>query len=96
MEPTQTTEQTARPASSTGPVIVLVLIVALIVAGAFYTWQNRMSAPTNEQAIVESFETQDDSTEPSSIEADLEAQSSDEFDAELDKAFTELDASFEE
>lgn len=96
MEPTQTTEQTVRPTSSTGPVIVLVLIVALIVAGAFYTWQTRTSVPANEEAVVESLETQDDSTDPSSIEADLEAQSSDDFDAELDKAFTELDASFEE
>ena len=75
---------------------MLVLIVALIVAGAFYTWQNRVSAPANEEATIESLETQDESTDPAAIEADLEAQSSEEFDAELDKAFTELDASFDQ
>lgn len=95
MEPNQT--QPTNPAhasASTGTIVVLVIILALIVGGAVYVWKDHVASLPPE-AQVESLETQGDSTEASAIEADLAAESSDEFDEDFDQAFTELDAAFE-
>lgn len=93
----QQTPETPKPAPSYGGVLAIVLVLALIVVGAFYIWGERISETgltPEEQEYVESLETQNDSTDPSSIEGDLEAQSNEDFERELDEAYAELDASF--
>ncbi len=85
--------------SSWGGILAIIVILILIVVGAFYAWGERIAkdgdlSPEEEQ-ILEDLENQGSSTDPSSIEADLQAQSSEKFDENFDEAFNELDASFE-
>lgn len=72
---------------------VAVVVMALVAVGIFYL---RDAFPANEDSVVETLETQSDSTEPTVIEEDLSAQSPDEFDQEIDAAFAELEASLAE
>ncbi|MBY0110874.1 hypothetical protein K2Y00_02635 [Patescibacteria group bacterium] len=96
MEPTTTPEAPMTPAAkpANGPVVALLIILLLIVAGASYVWMNQAQAPTLEEDAA-SLETQSESTEPAVIESDLNAESPDEFSEDFDAAFTELDAAFE-
>lgn len=85
--------------TSPGGIIAIIVILVLIVIGAFYAWGERISKDTNlspeEEQILENLDEQSNSTDPAAIEADLEAQSSEDFDAEMDAAFAEMDAAFE-
>ncbi|MEK9160947.1 MAG: hypothetical protein AAB440_02850 [Patescibacteria group bacterium] len=96
MEPTTTPEAPMTPAAkpANGPVVALLIILLLIVAGAAYVWMNQVQVPTTEEGAA-SLETQGESTEPADIEADLNAESPDEFSEDFDAAFTELDAAFD-
>jgi len=87
----ETTETPTQPKPSYGAAIGLLIIVAAIVLGAFYVLKERV----NEGARYETLEAQSDSTDPDAIQADLEAQSSNEFDGEIDQAFVEMEAAFE-
>lgn len=78
--------------TSYGPLIVLVIIVAVIVAGAFYVLNQRM---TMEEVQLQTLSDQGNSTEPEAIEQDLSQETPDDFDQDLDQAFMELDAAFE-
>ena len=73
------------PASSAGPIIATIIILAVIVLGALYFWSQRDAADgeVNIDATVETIETQDESDETSSIEADLEATDVDSLDGEF-------------
>lgn len=77
--------------------LIGVIVVALAIAAGFLYLGETLPppAPVEDERAVEGLETQSDSTEPSAIEADLEAQSPDSFDAELDESFNELDASLQ-
>ena len=99
--PTPTPESVASVPKkrSFGGILAIVLILVLIIIGAFYAWGERIAEQDNlspeEQQILNDLENQGNSTDPSAIEADLNAETSEEFNAELDQAFTEMDAAFE-
>lgn len=87
---------TPQKGGSLGGIIAILVILILVVVGALYFWGERVSqSPEATEAQIEGLQEQGDSTNPSEIEADLDAQSPDEFDAELDAAMGELDAAFE-
>lgn len=100
MEEPTVVETTHTPGGKTnaswGTVIGAIVIIALIIVGAFYFWGMRVSEQRLNTSAIEALETQSDSTQAEAIQADLDAQSPDEFDAELDQAFAELDASLAE
>lgn len=82
--------------SSFGGTIAIVLILVLVVVGALYLWGERIAkAPASPEEQIETLQEQSSSTEPAAIQADLEAQSPEDFEAELDAAFTEIDAAFD-
>jgi len=74
---------------------VLLLVVLAVGAGAFYL-KGMLPATEQDADTVQALETQSDSTAPEEIEADLSAESPDEFDQEFDAAFAELEASLAE
>lgn len=82
------------PKTSYGALIALLVIVLLIAGGAMYFLQARIMGTDAMHADPSTLTEQGDSTEPDAIEGDLSAESPDEFDAELEAAFDELDASF--
>lgn len=85
--------------SSWGGILAIIVILILIVVGAFYAWGERIvkddDLSPEEEQILEDLENQDSSTDPAAIEADLQAQSAEDFDKDFDAAFNELDASFD-
>lgn len=83
----------AKPASP-GALIGMLVIIAVIVLGAWYLW-NQKSGSETRSADVSTLETQSTSTDAAAIESDLSAQSPDDFDSGVDQAFGELDASFD-
>lgn len=98
MDATEPVMQSPAPAdmpkkSSPGAVIGLVVVLAALVAGAWYMWGQRTDIGT--PADVSTLEAQGTSTDAAAIESDLSAQSPDDFDKGVDQAFGELDASFE-
>lgn len=94
--PSTTTPEPVKTKGSLGGLIAVLVILVLIVLGALYFWGERVSKEMdNTDTQIENLDTQGDSTEPSDIEADLNAQSPDEFDSDYDAAFTELDAAFD-
>lgn len=103
MEPTtpqapfnETPPAPVKPRGSMGGMLAIVLILIIIVVGALYFWGQRIAeSPNTGKDAVGELETQSSSTEPSAIEADLEAETPEEFNADIDSAFDELDASFE-
>lgn len=66
--------------SSSGPIIGIVVILAIIILGGLYFWSQR--ADVADQA-VESINAQDTSDEAAAIEADLNATDVENLDAEL-------------
>lgn len=88
MEPTPTTPEVK---TSYGTLVVLLLIVAVIVFGAFYVLKERIAS----DEAIESLTEQSDSTDPAAIEQDLSATPPEDFEQDLDQAFVELDAAFE-
>jgi hypothetical protein len=99
MEPNQTPASAPAKKAPLGGVIAIIVVLVLIVVGALYAWGERIAengaqSPEEEQ-VIDELQTQSNSTDPDAIEADLTAQSSEEFDAELDEAFAEMDTAFE-
>lgn len=64
---------------SAGPVIGIVVILVIVILGALYFWNQ---SRTNDAAL-ESIQTQNESDEANSIEADLDATNVDNLDAEI-------------
>lgn len=85
--------------ASYGGIAAIVLILALIIVGAFYVWGERIATHGNlspaEQEMLKDLETQGESSDASAIEADLAAENPDEFNEDFDAAYAELDAAFE-
>lgn len=103
MEPTPTAPITPTPQAgeapktSYGALIGLLVVVAVVVAGALYFLNERVDKNVyTEDQRVDTLTEQSDSTEPEAIQADLDAQSAEDFDKEIDAAFVELDAAFQE
>lgn len=77
---------------SVGPMIGVIIILAVIVLGGLYFWGQRVDRSDNALngddtvAELEQIESQSSSDEVSSIEADLEATDIDSLDAELNAA----------
>lgn len=99
MEPTQqapVSPTPEAPKTSYGALIGLVIVVVAIALAALYFLKERVDESVYTQdSRAESLAEQGTSTDPQDIQADLEAESPEEFDEELDKAFVELDAAFE-
>lgn len=66
---------------------VLAVVLVAIGAYAWYTSSRDDGAESISQESIQEIQTQDTSSDPSSIEADLGAQSPDDFNAEIDAAF---------
>jgi len=85
--------------TSFGALAAILVITVAIAAGAYHLFNARIDeliAITEEQqAAIAALDAQSRSSEPEAIEADLIAQSPDDFDSELAEAFAQLDASFE-
>ncbi len=94
--PTMSTTEPVKGKPSYGGLLAVLIILIAIVVGAFYFWGERVSQESQMLNDLESLETQGESTEATAIQADLDATSPDEFDAEFDAAFNELDAAFDE
>lgn len=104
MEPLQeasATESTTlgdKPKTSYGVLIALIIIVAVIVVGAFYLLKERLGEGLTEdtsqnEMLIENMRTQGTASDPVSIEGDLNAQSVEDFERALDEAYAEFDAS---
>lgn len=78
----------AKPATSYGAIVGLLIIVAAIVIGALYFLKERVGDGVYAPAL----EDQGTSTDPEAIQADLDAQTSDDFDREIDDAYVEMEA----
>ncbi len=73
-----------RSGTSAGPVIGVIVILAIIILGALYFWSQRAdneALMTDE--VVESIDLQSDSDAAAAIEADLDATDIENLDAEL-------------
>ena len=107
MEPTQN-EQPQMPSQPAAPIetsnrhlimlIVGLVAIAAIIVVAAYSWYAPSSTEIGEDTIevqipvVEDIRSQSDSTETEAIEADLSAQSPDDFDQEINGIFAEMEA----
>jgi hypothetical protein len=70
--------------SSAGPIIAVIVILAIIILGGLYFWGERSSdEATIENPSVDSINTQSEDDDTSSIEADLDATQIENVDAEL-------------
>lgn len=72
------------------------IVVLLAVAGGAYYLSSTIPSTESIEAQVKALETQSDSIEPEAIEADLAAQSPEEFEEDFDAAFAELEAALAE
>lgn len=95
-EPAPVLESTPQQPSY-GGMVALIVIVLVIVGGAYFLFDTRLEKQETPQeaAELEMLGEQSDATDEASIEADLEAQSPEDFEKELDEAFRELDASLQ-
>lgn len=82
-----------KPASS-GTLIGILVILLIVVAGAWYMWNQKNDAEVK-ASDVSALEEQGTSTDAAAIESDLSAQSPDNFDSGVDEAFANLDAAFD-
>lgn len=93
MEPTLSPASSPTQGTSMGVLLALIMVVGIVVVGAYYVWSAKMhDRVMAEAAALRELETQSESIAPEAIEADLAAETPDEFSAELDAAFAELDA----
>lgn len=84
--------------------LLTILAIVVVIAAGLYAWQMYMPITQNDEMMpapaesmsVDSIESQGNSTEPSAIESDVDAQSAEDFDREIDSAFVEFDAAFQE
>lgn len=85
--------------TSYGALIGIIIVTLAIASGAYYLFTARVNElvqiTEDQQAAIAALDAQSNSTEPEAIQEDLNAQSPDEFDQELDQAFAQLDASFD-
>ncbi len=79
---------------STLGIAVLAVVLLAIGAYAWYATKDTGSQVSNED--IEQIQAQSASNDPSSIEADLGAQSPDDFDAEIDAAFEGVEGGYAE
>lgn len=85
MEPeTQNVDKTNE--GSAGPIIGTIIILVVIILGGLYFWSQRDNTDSATENRVESIETQGDSDDVSSIEADLEATNVNDLGSELDES----------
>ena len=68
---------------SAGPVIAVIIILALALLGGLYFWKERGGSNMASDEAVESIEKQSDSDDAASIEADLDATDVDNLDSEI-------------
>jgi uncharacterized protein HemX len=84
--------------TSYGALFGIFVIAVAVAAGAYYFFNQRVDElvqiTEDQQAAIAALDTQSESTEPEAIEADLAAESPDEFDAEMESAFASLEAAF--
>lgn len=85
MEPEQNNVSTRAEEGGglSGPIIGVIIILAIIILGGLYFWSQRASDETLTNEVVEGINTQSDSDEASAIEADLDATDIENLDAEL-------------
>ena len=69
--------------SSIGPIVGTIVILLIIVLGAFYFWGERKSSTPNVDNTVQDIKMQDKSDDTSSIEADLQSTDVESVDAQL-------------
>ena len=69
---------------SAGPIIGTIIILIVIVLGGLYFWSQRDDVVDGVDSQVESIETQSESDDVTSIEADLEATNVDGLGSELE------------
>ena len=72
--------------SSAGPIIGIIVILAIIILGGLYFWRQRVNEEAYEaesEETMEAINTQSESDDASSIEADLNNTDIDNLDAEL-------------
>lgn len=86
------------PKTSYGALIAIVIITVAIALGAYYLFTMRVDElvriTEEQQATIAALDAQSESTEPEAIEADLAAESPEEFDQEMERAFAALEAAF--
>ncbi|HBM45546.1 MAG: hypothetical protein UT05_C0010G0023 [Parcubacteria group bacterium GW2011_GWF2_38_76] len=78
---------------NTGPLVASIIIVIVLLVGAFYALKERpLKTETNEPTVddIQLLETQSTSTEITDIEADLNATNLDDLGLDLDSAEAEL------
>ena len=68
-----------RGGGSSGPIIGVIVIIAIVILGGFYFWSQR----AGNDAAIDEINTQSGSDEASAIEADLNATDIENLDAEL-------------
>ena len=73
MNPNMNAGAPAPRSSSTGFIIATIILLVVIVAGGAYFWQARSESPIVDESALREIESQSDSDETASIEADLEA-----------------------
>jgi len=69
--------------SPAGPVIGIIVILAIIILGGLYFWSQREVSDTNLEGVIDDINMQSDADDASSIEADLDATDIENLDAEL-------------
>ncbi len=86
--------------TSYGALFGILIIALAIAAGAYYFFTLRVdelvAITESQQATIAALDAQSSSTEPEAIQEDLDAQSPDDFDAEMEEAFIALEAAFNE
>lgn len=84
--------------TSYGALVGVLIITVAVATGAYYLFNARVdelvAITEQQQAAIAMLDAQSNSTEPEAIEADLAAETPETFDAELDEAFAQLEASF--
>lgn len=68
--------------SGAGPIIAVIIILALVILGVLYFWGER-DGRLNTDSAIESIEKQSDSDDAASIEADLNSTDVENLDSEI-------------
>lgn len=86
-------ETKTKPESGVGPIIASIIIILIIVVGAFYLFSTIKEQTSNNKNIpsTEQIETQSDSDEISDIEADLNSTDLENLDLELSAIVSEFE-----
>lgn len=76
---------TVERSGSTDTLVAAIVILAILIVGAMYFWNQRADSDAT-NAALESISTQSNSDEAASIEADLESTDLENIDSELDES----------